>query len=363
MIVKDECAVIERCLASVRPLIDCWSIVDTGSSDNTPAMIECAMAGIAGRLHHRPWVDFASNRNESLTLARQFLASELLAEASDDYLLLIDADETLVLPPDFSLPALSADAYEFEHRFAELRYARTSMIRAATPWLFRGVLHEYLEQTGATAAGLPGPWVYIRPDGARSRNPQKFQEDAALLERALAAEPENIRNWFYLGQSYRDAGELAQSLRAYRQRAQMNGWEEENWYTLFQIARLLEFLGGEGDLDTVRLAYLAAYRRRPSRAEPLVELARWHRLRGEFADALVCARAAGSMPLSRDRLFVDASAYGWRALDEWSISAWYCECFEEGFAVIQRLLKADPPASDRARIDENLSFYASRGYR
>ena len=32
MIVKNEAHVIERCLASVLPLIDKWSIVDTGST-------------------------------------------------------------------------------------------------------------------------------------------------------------------------------------------------------------------------------------------------------------------------------------------------------------------------------------------
>ena len=35
MIVKNEEPVIERCLATVKPHIDYWVIVDTGSSDNT----------------------------------------------------------------------------------------------------------------------------------------------------------------------------------------------------------------------------------------------------------------------------------------------------------------------------------------
>ena len=35
MIVKDEAHIIERCLHSVKPLIDKVLIVDTGSSDNT----------------------------------------------------------------------------------------------------------------------------------------------------------------------------------------------------------------------------------------------------------------------------------------------------------------------------------------
>lgn len=55
MIVKDEAPVIERCLASVRPLLDSWCVVDTGSSDDTPQKVARALAGLPGTLHHRPW--------------------------------------------------------------------------------------------------------------------------------------------------------------------------------------------------------------------------------------------------------------------------------------------------------------------
>ncbi|MDO8336144.1 MAG: glycosyltransferase, partial [Candidatus Saccharibacteria bacterium] len=40
MIVKNEAHVILRCLASVKPWIDSWCIVDTGSSDGTQDIIQ-----------------------------------------------------------------------------------------------------------------------------------------------------------------------------------------------------------------------------------------------------------------------------------------------------------------------------------
>ena len=88
MIVKNESPVIHRCLASVRPWIDHWVIVDTGSSDGTQDQVRAALAGVPGSLHERPWQDFAHNRNEALDLAR----------AQADYVLFIDADEQLVMP-------------------------------------------------------------------------------------------------------------------------------------------------------------------------------------------------------------------------------------------------------------------------
>lgn len=360
MIVKNEAAVIERCLASVRPLIDCWCIVDTGSGDATCELIESAMQGVPGALHRRPWQDFAHNRNEALALAREVLRAAA-ADLASDYLLLIDADETLVLPAGFVRPPLTAAAYEFEFRYAQMSYSRTAMVAAAMAWRYRGVLHEYLVCVGNPGvASLPGPYVWVRPEGARSRNPRKFHDDALVLERAVQAEPDNARYWFYLGQSYRDAGEPQQALRAYRQRALLAGWEEENWYTLLQIAQMLELTGADAAL--VRDAYEAAYLRRPGRAETLVELARWHRQRSEFAQALLYARAAAQLPVPGDRLFVDLAAHGWRALDEWSIAAYYCECYAEGAQALSRLLQVAVPTEQRPRVEANVTYYAAKGF-
>ena len=100
MIVRNEAAVIRRCLNSVRPLIDHWIVVDTGSTDGTQDLVRAALAGLPGQLVERPWVDFAHNRSEALALARPH----------GTYTLIIDADDELLLPPDYVLPDLAADA-------------------------------------------------------------------------------------------------------------------------------------------------------------------------------------------------------------------------------------------------------------
>lgn len=66
MIVKNEAPVIARCLASVRPLIDYWLIVDTGSTDGTQDLVREILHDVPGMLYERRWHDFATNRNEAL---------------------------------------------------------------------------------------------------------------------------------------------------------------------------------------------------------------------------------------------------------------------------------------------------------
>jgi hypothetical protein len=161
---------------------------------------------------------------------------------------------------------------------------------------------------------------------------------------------------FYLAQSLRDAGRLHEARAAYARRGTMGGWDEEVWYAQYQVARLSEAL--QDPPDAVDAAFLAAYRARPARAEPLLELARRSRLRSDWPQALLYARAARAVTLPNDRLFLDLGAYGWKPLDEIAISAWYAGARSEGSAAAERLV-ADRgyPDSEHPRILQNLEWY------
>ena len=78
MIVRNEARCIERCLASARPWVDEMVVLDTGSSDDTPAL--AARAG--AQVHHAAWADdFAAARNAALALT------------DAEWRLVLDADE------------------------------------------------------------------------------------------------------------------------------------------------------------------------------------------------------------------------------------------------------------------------------
>jgi glycosyltransferase involved in cell wall biosynthesis len=346
MIVRNEAHVIERCLASVKPHIDHWVIVDTGSTDDTPARIAGALAGVPGMLHHRPWLNFGHNRSEALALAK----------AHGEYLLFIDADEQLVCDNGATWPVLQGAAYSLEARYAELSYDRCLLVQSRLPWRWVGVLHEYLDcGTIAPQPRVPGFWVKVTADGARSGDAQKFAKDAAVLEAALLAEPDNVRYRFYLAQSCKDAGLLAEALKHYQLRAAAGGWEEEVWYSLYECARLSERLGLSH--EAIVSAYLKAYQYRPSRAESLTTLATYCRNRLEWHNAYLFATTAALTPLPADRLFVDMTVYGWRAKDELALAAFYSGRAAQAL-VLWKELRISPslPASEQERMTRNLGY-------
>jgi tetratricopeptide (TPR) repeat protein len=347
MIVKDEAPVIERCLRSVLPLVDWWVISDTGSTDGTQDIVRRTAADTPGVLLERPWVSFGHNRQEALDAARAFEHA-----TPDDYVLWIDADEQLVDVPPAGVERrdLTADGYYLEVEFGTTRYARLAVVRLDRPWRWTGAIHEYLDLPGATLETLTKPRVLVRNEGARSRDPETYRKDAAVIEAELRRDPDDPRLQFYLGQSWRDAGEPERALTAYRTRAaNPRGWDQERWYALFQIGVCLARLNSP--LAEVCAAYLDAYAAGPMRAEPLVALARVEREHDRFEVALLYARAALAIPEpGPDALFVDRDTYTWRAYDELAVSCYWTGRYEEGIQAAERAL-AVRPADQRLRAN------------
>ncbi len=348
MIVKNEAAVIERCLASVRPHVHAWAIADTGSSDGTQDLVRRAMAGLPGELIERPWVDFSTNRNEALALARRH----------GDYALIIDADEELRADAGFAYPRLTAPGYMLELVYGDTRYRRVAMPRLDLDWVWRGVLHEALNsEYAAQARYLPGLRIHVHSDGARSQQSQreKFTRDAEVLRKALEDEPGNARYAFYLAQSLRDAGDIQESIAAYEARVAMGGWAEEVYFSKLQVAVLKERVGAAP--GEIALAYLDAYDFRPTRAEAPCEFARWNRLHRRYAVARDFARIAADMPPPDDVLFIDRPVYDWRARDELAVALYWCNERQESARICRQLLAdARLPAEQRPRIAKNLDF-------
>ncbi len=350
MIVKNEAHVIQRCLDSVRPLITRWTIVDTGSTDGTQDIIRKSLADVPGELHEWPWVDFAHNRSEALALAAPH----------SEYLLVIDADDVFETAPNFSLPQLMHDAYSLTVVDQNVRYERIHLVRAACGWRYEGVLHEHITcDHQHTKTSLPGLTYRRLGGGARSRDPNKFLKDAAVLQKALEREPNNARYAFYLAQSWRDAGRFPDAVTAYRKRAEMGGWEEETWYSLYEVARLLEKT--DASYDAVVAAYLRAYAFRPIRAESLTKLAGYLRQKKEWPTAFLFASTAVSTPRPADILFVDDAVYSWQALDEFAISAYWVGRYSASRDACQRLLSGGRlPDAEIPRVQRNLAFAEQR---
>ncbi len=354
MIVKNESAVIRRCLDSLRDLITTWVIVDTGSTDGTQDIIREHLRDLPGELFERPWVNFAHNRSEALQLAR----------GRADYLLIIDADEILSIDAGFGMPQLDRHAYHFRIESGGISYFKTQLVDNSLEWCFKNVVHEYIYSEQATTEGtLDGVKTLRFPDGARARDPQTYRKDALLLEQALLEEPSNSRYVFYLAQSYRDANEPDLAIRHYQRRADMGGWVEEVWYSLYQIAEIRKRRGDPW--AEVMQAYLDAYQAKADRAGPLYQIGIHYQQLRQFHLSHLFFRQAMQIPYpQQDRLFVEKSIYTFLLPLEYAVAAYYVG---DDVAALEanNLLLADRelPPEVLAQVEQNRRFTIDRMHR
>lgn len=321
MIVKNEAAVIERCLASIREHIDHWVISDTGSTDGTRELIREALDGIPGELHEDPWVDFGHNRSVNLARARD----------TADYLLLIDAD--MVVRKVAPMPELTADSYMLRHS-GDVEYRIKRLVRADLPWRYVGATHEYLTAGDQDIQRNLDALVvdHFADGGSRA---DKFERDARLLSADLERDPDNTRTVFYLAQTRRDLGESEAAIDLYERRAAMGGWEEEVYYSLLQVGVLKSENGDwPGGMDSL----VRAWEYRPQRLEACYELASRLRVAGRYHSAHAFALAGRDRPRPEDILFVQPWIYQWGLLFEFSITAYWTGDYRASLHACDKLL-------------------------
>lgn len=360
MIVKNEIHNMRKCLESVKDIINYWVICDTGSTDGTQQFIKDLMAewNIPGEIHERPWVDFATNRTESLKLAR----------TKGDYTLVMDADDYLEIKGDKTVTQnLKFDQYHLKIIHGGLEYSRVQLVRNEYEWKYVGVLHEYLDgpKDVKMFPAIVLNNVIIHAAASDTRNgfsgQKKYVSDALILEKALLDDTIEAglksRYYFYLAQSYRDAGMHERSIIAYQQRIECGGWEEEVYYSKYMVARLktILFRKEEEVIDT----YLKAWEYRPSRVDALFDLIIYLRDKERYALAWAFVNIGIKVPPTKDSLFVRVDIQQWRMLDEYSILAARTgnkdEAIRSAKALIESPLAAQLiPENERERIAKNL---------
>lgn len=294
MVVRNDAQLITRCLDSVRPIIATWVICDAGSTDGTQDKIRDSLDGIPGELHVVPWVNLGHNRAEALRLA----------SGKASYHLLLDPDMTVNVSSPLEY-ALSADSYLLRQQ-GDLECWLECLLSDRHQWRCAGSARPFFHsRTAATRLKLSNFSIARHRDAPRT--PQEMHREVEALKSELQRGANVARCTFYLAECYRELGNLPLAIEYYETRSKMAGWEEEIWYSIYQVARLQQRLGIAWVL--VLDQYLRAYQFRPTRAEPLFHLARFYRQDGQYALAHMFSAAGLGIPLPEDLLFIDRSVY------------------------------------------------------
>jgi tetratricopeptide (TPR) repeat protein len=183
-------------------------IVDTGSTDRS---IEIAQAHGA-KLHRFAWTgDFAAARNHGLD------------RCSGDWILYIDADERLDVPPPNRLADLiEHDAWigatvKFRPKTGYTRYLEPRLFRRDPRLRFVGKIHEschaemmqIAKLEGLAIGNCPARLDHLGYDGDQSH---KHPRNLALLKEAVLSFSERVFLWYHLAETYAALGQFEEAM-------------------------------------------------------------------------------------------------------------------------------------------------------
>ncbi len=317
MIVKNESKVIKRLLSSVIPIIDTYCICDTGSTDNTIDIIIdfFQQHNIPGRIIEEPFKDFGHNRSFALEAAC----------GMSDYALLMDADMMLVIK-NFDKSSLSkADSFCLLQGDDEFYYQNMRIVRNNGEFTYHGVTHEHVSVPPDNHnVNIGRDQLFINDIGDGGAKHDKFDRDIRLLKQGIDDEPDNVRYHFYLANSYKDNGNFEEAIHYYKKRIEMGDWEQEIWYSYYNIANIYE---AQDDMPNAILYWLKCYNRNPLRLENIHKLVQYYRAVGECTNAKlfydIAMKAMKSDVNRDDYLFLANDVYTYKFDYEYSIIACY----------------------------------------
>jgi len=324
MIVKNESKTLPRCLESVKNILDYYVICDTGSTDDTKEIIQKILKNIPGIIYDIPWVNFGYNRTKALELAK----------GKTDYAILLDADNTLVINPDFNKEKLTADAY-YLRQLGSLDYSQILLINNRLLFKYFGTTHEYIESHECKIEEeLKELKIKDFEDGSNRKN--KSLRDIELLKQGIIDEPNSSRYHFYLAQTYKDIGEYEKAIEYYLKRIEMKGWEEETYYSMYSLAYCEEQLG---KIKEAKYHYLSAWEFRPTRAESLFRLAQLCRCRKEYQQGYMFAKKGLEITYPKDKLFINKNIYDYELLFEKSICSYWLGKYPEAYNECKKIME------------------------
>jgi tetratricopeptide (TPR) repeat protein len=342
MIVKNEAHIIKECLEAVKGIINYWIIIDTGSTDNTKAIIKEVLKDIPGELIDKKWINYGHNRTEVAALCR----------SHGDYFLTLDADEILEIN-NLDKKKLIADWYMVRIKESNYNYYFGILMNNIFEWKSLGVTHEHWTAEGAYLnENLKSLSIIHKSNGGN--RPNKFQNDARLLEEGLIKEPNNIRYMFYLAQTYCNTCQYEKAIPWYLKRAEAGGWYEEVCYSLYMAAHCNIKMNGSFD-KTIEYIF-RAYKVNPGNAEPLYYILKYCREHQLNSFGYYIGKIAETIPQPFNQLlWVKSDIYNYQIFDELSICAYYIGRYEESIKLCNKALEKCPE-SEKVRILDNRKF-------
>jgi hypothetical protein len=216
MIVKNSGDILKNCLEINKKFIDHWTILDTGSIDNTCDIINDVLKDIPGKLHHGTFIDFSQARNESLNLSSQTCKFTILL---DDSYIIHGGDKLRKLLAKTKKDAFKIKIGKFEHGFLNNDYNSIRIFRTIKKFRYIYRVHEILNiQNENSIQTINDKEIFLNDltfEPHTDRSFKRYKNDIKLLLLDHEDDKFDPRTIYYLAKTYHCLVENKKSIEYY----------------------------------------------------------------------------------------------------------------------------------------------------
>jgi len=279
IMVKNGGPQFEQMLVDNMPFFDRWTILDTGSTDETIDTINRVLVGKKkGKLYQEPFINFRDSRNRCLELAGT--SCKFITMLDDTYVLqgnlrvFLNEVRGDQISSSFTLYIQSDDTI----------YGSNRIIKSSSELRYVYRIHEVITDKNNMNIVIPKEMSSIydrRFDYMEKRTYERKQLDLKLLYEEVEESPHDPRAYYYLAQTYNCLNDYENSLKYFFKRIEYpnSGFHQEYVDSLFEAARIMNFKLNKTWSECEEM-YNRCYMADPSRPEALYFIGINHYLKG-----------------------------------------------------------------------------------
>jgi predicted O-methyltransferase YrrM/tetratricopeptide (TPR) repeat protein len=264
--------------------IDKWTILDTGSTDDTINIIQEVLVGKKeGTLYQEPFINFRDSRNRLLDLA------------GNDCKYIVMLDDTYMVEGDLHqfLREVRSDQYASSFTLFintdDTKYGSNRIIKANSGLRYIHKIHEVISDKNNINVVIPENACYIndmRFEYMEKRTMERKQLDLKLLFEEIDENPNDPRAYYYLAQTYNLLEDYEKAYHYFMKRCEFTnaGFIQERIDAAFEAARMANFKLGKPWTECEAL-YLKAFKIDETRPESIYFIGAHYYLENNYTQA------------------------------------------------------------------------------